>query len=985
MTNPSQNFAFDNRLLVLEELVKQVRQQDSESVSQQLDQLCEEDFSANPHELGLYTSLLAESAYFEGSYPKALESGLKAAKVLADLPLHRRYARTLLVLAKIYWSLGDLKNAGLRGRDSLAAYRRAADRDGQSNALNMLAWISFIQSDYSRATAYLEDGLQLAEGDKKRLAQLNGNLGRIQTLLGKWESAEQNITQALKFRVEHKQETSQAINLLSLGYLHARRREFSLADRCYREAQEIIERLNLKRERALHLEYTGELALEKGDTFRAKSILSEAYHQGILLASGSSMVSQSARRLAEAELKLDNIDEAMKHAQKALEVSLTMGEKVEVGASHRVIAQVFAARECMAEATEHITQSVDILRQVGDPVELARALFQSAMIRSASDDVRYEKVRLHFDEVARIYKKIDLEYCQAETEFQAGIFSCQRRDLAAGFKRISRAERIFSRLGEKVRVRAVNQFLQSLADQAVALSVSDENEFKIFGNAISERETKELTVGQLDEIFQVLLTRCGGDRALIFSPDFEESPIMASFAMSTHQHSRFAENFRALLGEEVSSERPTLLLDCRRDPYINDLIADNVEVTASVLVVPFKMSDQSVSYLYVERFSEDNSLNPFNQSQLNFAVGFCDVIAFKAAEMQKMKLLEDNRRLKAQIQKEAIFPNIITRNARMREMLAQVRQVVDSNIAISIEGETGCGKDLLARTLHYNSTRRDKRFISINCAALPETLLESELFGYKRGAFTGADRDKVGLFEEADGGTFFLDEIADMPPSIQAKILRVIEENELTRLGETTPRKVDVRILSATNKNLKDEIEARRFRQDLYYRLTALTFRLPPLRERKEDIPLLVTHFLRESGKVVSPEVMKYLVSYDWPGNIRELDNEIKKLVLLASDNQELTTDILSGKILASSLVDTAADHQTGRLHPSLKDSIEFNEAYSLYDYLAEQEKHHIIKALRERKMVKKHAALLLNIPESTLRLKIKQYGIDLRDLDTLH
>jgi transcriptional regulator with PAS, ATPase and Fis domain len=272
----------------------------------------------------------------------------------------------------------------------------------------------------------------------------------------------------------------------------------------------------------------------------------------------------------------------------------------------------------------------------------------------------------------------------------------------------------------------------------------------------------------------------------------------------------------------------------------------------------------------------------------------------------------------------------------------------------------------------------------VNCAALPETLLESELFGYKRGAFTGADRDKPGLFEEADGGTFFLDEIADMPLNIQAKILRVLEEKELVRLGETSPRKVDVRIISATNKNLKEELTAKTFRQDLYYRLTALTFRLPPLRERKEDIPLLVNHFLQESGRKMSAESMKHLVAYDWPGNVRELDNEVKKLVLLAGTSDEIQPEILSNKIFSGSSDENDFDSFRG-FSTGDDDDVIFDERYSLYDYLSAHEKRFIIRALVERNGVKKHAAALLNIPESTLRLKIKQYGIDLDNLDTVH
>lgn len=984
MRLPSQKYAFDNRLLATEELFKTARQHDFGQAQKELARLKEEEFEGRPHEHGLFQLLTAESHYQDGNYPRALEHGLRGAKILADLPLNHRYARVLFVLAKVYFVLGDLKNAELRGRDSLASYRRAADLGGQVDALNMLAWISFIRSDYASAIGYLEDAIGLAPDNPRKVAQLTGNLGRIRTLTGQWSEAARDISNALKYNYDQKEELSQAINHLSLGYLHFRRREFSEASRHYEKALKIIERLDVKREKILYLEYIGEMHLEKGDTFRAKTVLSDAYQQGRLLAPGSSMVSQAARRLAEAEFTLDNLDEAMKYAQKALDISLQMGERVEVGAAKRIIARIFAARGENAEAGEYIAQAVEILREVGDPVELARSLIVQADIQSIAPSVSYEKVRMIYDEAARIFKRLKLEYWQAETEFKAGVFACQLRDLASGFKKLSRAEKIFSRLSDKTRVRAVNQFLSTLSEQAVALSISAENEFKIFGNAISQKEVKEIQSGQVDEMFDVLRTRTNANRVAIISPDFPENPVIASIPLSPGQVTKFTENFRQMLGEEISATKPTLLLDCRRDPYINNLFADIADVIASIVVVPFEMSDRSVSYLYFDKLSRDNTLNPFNQTELNFAVGFSDIMAFKAAELQKMKLLEDNRRLKAQLQEEAVFPNIITRNGRMFEMLAQVRQIVDSSISILIEGETGCGKDLLARTIHYNSNRRDKRFVSVNCAALPETLLESELFGYKRGAFTGADRDKTGLFEEADGGTFFLDEIADMPLNIQAKLLRVLEEKELVRLGETSPRKVDVRIISATNKDLKEELTAKTFRQDLYYRLTALTFRLPPLRDRKEDIPLLVNHFLQESGRKMSAEAMKHLVAYDWPGNVRELDNEVKKLVLLAGTSDEIQPEILSSKIFSGSSDDDYSTSFRG-FSPGDDDEVIFDERYSLYDYLSAHEKRFIIRALVERNGVKKHAAALLNIPESTLRLKIKQYGIDLDNLDTVH
>lgn len=481
----------------------------------------------------------------------------------------------------------------------------------------------------------------------------------------------------------------------------------------------------------------------------------------------------------------------------------------------------------------------------------------------------------------------------------------------------------------------------------------------------------------MDGIMEVLLRKTHGHRALIYVP-VEVSPmVLSSFSLTDDQKYRFAKGFSNLLGEEISRSKPSMILDSRRDPFINGLIADIPEAVCSVMVVPFRSSEGTSGYVYIDRLAQDNRLNPFDQTELNFAVGLADLIAFKWAEIRKGQLEEDNVRLKTQLQKQAAFPNIITQNAEMLQILSQVRQVVNSDIAISIQGATGSGKDLLARAVHYNSDRREKRFISVNCAALPESLLESELFGYKRGAFTGADRDKAGLFEEADGGTFFLDEIADMPVSIQAKVLRILESQELTRLGDTQPRKVDVRIVSATNKDLMKLQQDGQFRQDLFYRLAAVTFRLPSLCERTEDIPLLVRHFLRESDKEMSAEVMQRLMAHDWPGNVRELENEIKKMVLMSGDGEVIDVKAVSRNLGS----DNGNGNGNGHGSAATLQEISFDRDYSLYDFLASHEKRFIIQALREKRKVKKHAAALLGIPESTLRLKIKQYDIDLESL----
>jgi len=964
----------DNRLLAIEELF---RQRQYAAASRELSGLNEKEFKSKEYEQGLYFSLKAAASNFEGNYKDALNSGLKAVKLLADFSLNSYYGRAQLVLSQSYSAVGDLKNAEMRARDALASYRRGNDRLGQGDSLNELARIAYIRCNYKAVYSYLEEALEMVGDKPRKRAQMTGNMGRILLRLGQWDDAKTYLSDTLKFFEENNQEVSQVNNLLDIGFLQIRRREFAEAVRNLNRALEKITALGLKREKIYYLEYYGELLFEKGDYFKAKAVLSEAYQKGMMLAPGSALVSQSGRRLAEAELSLDNFDDAMKYGQKALELALAIGEKAEIGLSRRIIARIFAAKGEFGEAFENIEQALEVLREVGDPYDLARTLLVASEIRMKSNAPDEEKVISLIDEARRNFKRLNLDYWKANCDFDDGVYSCQKGDLSRGFGKLSRAEKLFNNLGDTSRVRAVSKFLKSLSDNAVALSISQENSFKIFGELVSPAEFSNIKTSSIDKILNILLNKCSGSRALVYARDSQGPRIISTMKLTDAQSKRLEEGIKNIIGEEIATNRPTLLLDCRRDPFINGLIADVAECVASVIVVPFITTDGGRCFLYLDRLTSDQSLNPFSQTDLNFAVGFSDLISFKWAEIQKKELLEDNRRLRDQLQDQSAFPNIITQNGRMLDILAQVRQIVNSNISITIEGETGTGKDLLARAIHFNSMRREKRFVSINCAALPETLLESELFGYKRGAFTGADRDKAGLMEEADGGTFFLDEIADMPLSIQAKILRVLENKEIIRLGETSPRTVDVRIISATNKDLKVQMKSGLFRQDLYYRLSAMTFLMPPLRDRREDILLLVAHFLEGSGKAIAPEALKLLTEHDWPGNIRELDNEVKRLVLLAGNNDTIEKGIVSESISGHKAgANGSASHTISNGH-----EIAFDEKYSLYDYLAEHERHFILQALKDKNGIKKHAAALLNIPESTLRLKMKQYNIDLDEV----
>lgn len=302
----------------------------------------------------------------------------------------------------------------------------------------------------------------------------------------------------------------------------------------------------------------------------------------------------------------------------------------------------------------------------------------------------------------------------------------------------------------------------------------------------------------------------------------------------------------------------------------------------------------------------------------------------------------------------------------MQHMLRLLNQVAKSNATVILYGETGTGKEIASKTIHDMSDRRDKAFVKVNCAAIPENLLESELFGYEKGAFTGAATKKPGRFELADGGTIFLDEIGDMPLGLQAKLLRVLQEKEFERLGGTKTLKVDVRIIAATNKNLANLVKQEKFREDLYYRLSVVPIQIPPLRKRKEDIPTLVGHFLLRSAviskqpeKRISREALQKLIAYEWPGNIRELENTIERCVVVTAGNL-ITLDDLPENIGSREAE-----------NPSV------TEAGTLDEAVDSAEKNAIIKVLEECGGNRTLASQRLGISRRSLHRKLLKYNIE--------
>jgi two-component system response regulator HydG len=420
----------------------------------------------------------------------------------------------------------------------------------------------------------------------------------------------------------------------------------------------------------------------------------------------------------------------------------------------------------------------------------------------------------------------------------------------------------------------------------------------------------------------------------------------------------------------VTSQDSKIALERIKKENYDLVVADLMmpEMSGLELLSKAKSIDPDLSFIVMTAFASvdtaiealktgayDYITKPFKVDEIKIAIKKC---------LEQKKIKHENIRLKQELKKKSDFDCFIGNSPEIIKLKKMAEKVARSDSTVLIEGESGTGKELIAKAIHYHSQRADKSFVTINCAALPENLLESELFGHIKGSFTGAIRDKEGLFKVADGGTFFLDEVGMTSPAIQVKLLRALEEKEITPVGGTTPIKVDVRLIAATNADLEQEVKLGNFRPDLYYRLNVISIRIPPLRERKDDIKLLTSYFIKKycenmgiEKKSTSEETLKFLLSYKWPGNVRELENTIEHAVLLAKENQ-INLEDLPEKIKEPNPVELVTDTKPST--PTL-------EAI---------EKAYIYWVLSQTGWQKSKAASILGIDSSTLYRKIEKYQL---------
>jgi len=443
----------------------------------------------------------------------------------------------------------------------------------------------------------------------------------------------------------------------------------------------------------------------------------------------------------------------------------------------------------------------------------------------------------------------------------------------------------------------------------------------------------------MSRMFDVIVEAVRADYFQIVAFDHRQRP----FYQQLKGNSSVIEEMEklSLVNKAISAQKP--VLSCA-----------NHNQGIQALCFPFVFKGKPYGYAYLERLQDSQSFTEQEIDILSSALPLIKIISQGASPAEEIKIKSP--------QDELEFLGLSQPFRVIRELIEKVKNV---NSPVLITGESGTGKELIAKIIHHSGLRSAGQFVAVNCSAIPENLLESELFGYSRGSFTGALRDRPGLVEEAHNGTFFLDEIGDLSLSLQAKLLRVLQEKEIRRIGENRNRRVDVRFISATNKNLEQEVAAGRFRQDLYFRLKIIVFEVPPLRQRPEDILVLINHFLdrycqemNRDRAFFSPEALELLLKYEWPGNVRELQNEIQRCLVLSSGQRIIEEEILSPAI------------RKAHSQP-YKDSWDYSQAK------AEFEKKFLSEALQYFNYHRARTAAAIGLTRQGLFRLLKKYGLD--------
>ena len=872
---------------------------------------------------------------------RLIRRGLRVAELAGDEVQSLRLRNNL---GNILWKTGRFDQARDLYSRNLAFYERTNDVWGQLFALNNLGILECSRGNWKAAREPLTQSIDVTRrlGARETEAAQRLNLGEAEEILGHWPRAQRHLERALKLLEDTPEHPDRLAALAQLASLDRKRGRSAEAERRAREA------------------------LAGAEAVGDPDLLAHCHLQIGLI-----------------EKDRDNLEASGSHLKRALELAEEAGIRQMLARVHISLADRALRDSDLEEADRHAAEARRRVEETGDRFSEAKLLVVEARIASARDNV--EGAEQLFSQGVRLLEELETPYEHARSLYEWGL---RTWNVDTSLRRLRRALSGFERLGAETesrratgaleRIREHQRFSMGRGASAVLYEVG-----KVINSTLDLQEV-------LSRTMDLVLERLGAERGMIVLSDRLTKELEVAVARNiggdggdgkddAKEGQKLSES---VVRRVIETREPVLAVDALTDGRFagsESIVARHI---LSILCVPLAIRDRLAGAIYVDH---RESRHLFGQADLEFLLGFADQAAiaienarlFSEIEASRQRLKLENESLRNEILSTHNLGSMIGKSRPIVELKQMIEKVAQSNSTVLIRGESGTGKGLVARILHSISQRRQAPFIHFNCAALPETLVESELFGHEKGAFTGASGQKPGRFELANHGTIFLDEIGKVSMSVQSKLLRVVEEKEFERVGGTRTLQADVRVIAATNLEIEEAIQRNEFREDLYYRLNILPIVLPPLRQRKEDIPYLVQHFLakvsRDQGrpfKELDPAVLEVFYGYDWPGNVRELEAAVHRAFVLSSSDVLTTDDFgwialqVKGRAVAQP-PDAPGLSATVRLSEG-----GYEEALERYD------RQLIAAGLAQTNGRIRETARLLGIARNTLRAKMKRYGL---------
>jgi transcriptional regulator with GAF, ATPase, and Fis domain len=923
---------------------------------------------------GRLASSLALLLFERGRYRPAQRAATLAYRLLRDTTLNLDIGRTEMIFGVIALRTGDWNAAREYFESAIATYRRAGYDAGMASAYNSLGLLHKNHCRFKEAARFLEQALRIGErsGLFHDSATYVHNLGIVHEKMGDWDVAEEHYRRGLQMNTEVGNPVGKARALFCLGNLRRKRRDFSTAENLLRQALALSVERGFPRETVLSREGLGDLYADRDMLKEARAEYETALAMTDQFAPDSDLTVELVRRLGDAQLRMGEIDQARRSGERALAIARRLGDRIEEACSLRLLGLAAAEAGEFGAAQERLGEASRVLLAIGKRYELARLNMGAGLAWRRR--ARKGKSRAILDEsvgylrrAVAAYESLALPALTARALLELSKSELMRGLVDEAVLHLDHATSLLSPEEDPALAHEIEGFRAEIEQGLIEGTSAQSNEFAAFEEVRSVLRGGDAEQA-VQEVLSVTARRVSAARGCVAAPSTQGGiEVVASVGMSFKVAQDLLSELERRIGSARLASAPVVTSRAGADVRFRDMPGmTHLSPKTSLAIMPLSLPSGLPGFLYLDR-PEEGTQGPFKQREINLIAVLANHVAVAILELQRQRLARENTALRGRLLGSANDHGIVTRSPELLGILSLLERVGPSDATILIEGETGSGKGLLARAIHASSARATKPLIQVNCAALPEQLLESELFGHVQGAFTGAVRDKVGLFVEANGGTLFLDEVDKTTITIQGKLLQVLDNREVRPVGGNKSTKVDVRVVCATNVNLKAKIARGEFLEDLYYRLNDICFRVPPLRERPEDVPPLVEHYCRrfagEMGKEirgVDQDLIAVLAGLPWRGNVRELEKVVKRLVVMANDGDSLSMELLPRDLLKQ-------EDDNGDSPSTLRAEV------------AKVERRLIAQALERHNWNKLQAARELSLSYPTLLQKIKIFRLDRR------